>query len=144
MKKIILFNFLIVTILFLLLEFSLRIFNIITLQGFEKDLFYTEKNVVYHYPNVIKTIMGKKKSRATQTSKGERNNVRKDILKTMRRETPYIQSSLNKLDALSKGKRVMVTIANPNVKSESNKPFIRVTAQEAGWKKPERYRMKTL
>ena len=87
--------------------------------------------------------MGKKKSRATQTSKGERNNVRKDILKTMRRETPYIQSSLNKLDALSKGKRVMVTIANPNVKSESNKPFIRVTAQEAGWKKPERYHMKT-
>ena len=30
--------------------------------------------------------MGKKKSRATQTSKGERNNVRKDILKSMRRE----------------------------------------------------------
>jgi len=37
----------------------------------------------------------------------------------------------------------MVTIPNPNVKSESNKPFIRVTAQEAGWKKPERYHMKT-
>ena len=41
------------------------------------------------------------------------------------------------------GKRVMVTIPNPNGKSESNKPFIRVTAQDAGWKKPERYHMKT-
>ena len=60
MKKTILFNFLIVTIFFLLLELSLRIFNIISLQGFEKDFFYTEKNVVYHYPNVIKTVMGKK------------------------------------------------------------------------------------
>ena len=60
MKKIILFNFLIVTIFFLFLELSLRIFNIISLQGFEKDFFYTEKNVVYHYPNVIKTVMGKK------------------------------------------------------------------------------------
>ena len=37
----------------------------------------------------------------------------------------------------------MVTIPNPNVKMESNKPFIRVTAQEAGWKKLERYHMKT-
>ena len=59
MKKIIFFNFLIVTIIFLSLEFSLRVLNIISLQGFEKDIFYTEKNVVYHYPNVIKTVMGK-------------------------------------------------------------------------------------
>ena len=36
----------------------------------------------------------------------------------------------------------MVTIPNPNAKSETNKPFIRVTAQEAGWKKSEPYKMK--
>lgn len=59
MKKIIFFNFLIVTIILLSLEFSLRVLNIISLQGFEKDIFYTEKNIVYHYPNVIKTVMGK-------------------------------------------------------------------------------------
>ena len=87
--------------------------------------------------------MGKKKSRATQTSKGERNNVRKDILKSMRRERSHLEITYNKLKAFSKGKRVMVTIPNPNGKSESNKPFIRVTAQDAGWKKPERYHMKT-
>ena len=87
--------------------------------------------------------MGKKKSRATQTSKGERNNVRKDILKSMRRERSHLEITYNKLKVFSKGKRVMVTIPNPNAKTESNKPFIRVTAQEAGWKKPERYHMKT-
>ena len=88
--------------------------------------------------------MGKKKSRATQTSKGERNNVRKDILKSMRKERSYLEITCNKLNAFSKGKRVMITIPNPNAKMETNKPFIRVTAQEAGWKKSEPYRMKTL
>ena len=60
MKKIILFNIIIVIIIFLSLEFSLRVFNIITLQGFEKDTFYKNEGVVYHYPNVMRTIMGKK------------------------------------------------------------------------------------
>ena len=35
----------------------------------------------------------------------------------------------------------MVTIPNPST-SQTNKPFIRVTAQEAGWKKQDRFRMK--
>jgi len=76
-------------------------------------------------------------------SKGQRPNVCKDIRKTARRE--YLTSGLrliNQLEAFSKGKRVMVTIPNPNVKAETNKPFIRVTAQEAGWKKQEPYKMK--
>ena len=87
--------------------------------------------------------MGKKKSRDNQTSKGERRNVAKWLCKDMRKETSQLTEYQNKWKAYSKGKRVMVTIPNPNAKSESNKPFIRVTAQEAGWKKPERYHMKT-
>ena len=35
----------------------------------------------------------------------------------------------NKRDAWAKGKRVMLTIANPN-NNETNKPFIRVPANE--------------
>ena len=76
-------------------------------------------------------------------SNGERPNVRKDIRKQMRRE--YLNSrdrAINQWDAFSKGKRVMVTIPNPNAKTETARPFIRVTAQEAGWKKQEPYRMK--
>ena len=87
--------------------------------------------------------MAKKKSRDKQTSKGERRNVAKWLCKDMRKETSQLTEYQNKWKAYSKGKRVMVTIPNPNGKSESNKPFIRVTAQEAGWKKPERYHMKT-
>ena len=87
--------------------------------------------------------MGKKKKSDGYTSKGERNNVNKNILKAMRRD--YLKSGQrlsNQQKAFSLGKRVMVTIPNPNAKTETNKPFIRVTAQEAGWRKPEPYRMK--
>ena len=87
--------------------------------------------------------MAKKKSRDKQTSKGERRNVAKWLCKDMRKETSQLKEYQNKWKAYSKGKRVMVTIPNPNGKSESNKPFIRVTAKDAGWKKPERYHMKT-
>lgn len=87
--------------------------------------------------------MAKKKSRDKQTSKGERRNVAKWLCKDMRKETSQLTEYQNKWKAYSKGKRVMVTIPNPNGKSESNKPFIRVTAQDAGWKKPDRYHMKT-
>ncbi len=60
MKKIIYFNLIAIIIIFLSAEFFLRFFNIITLQGFEKNSFYKEANVTYHYPNILKTIMGKK------------------------------------------------------------------------------------
>ena len=40
--------------------------------------------------------MGKKKSRATQTSKGERNNVSKDVSKALRRD--YLQNDLARLN----------------------------------------------
>ena len=60
----------------------------------------------------------------------------------MKREWSYAERAMFKWDAFSKNKRVMVTIPNPSAKTESNKPFIRITAQEAGWKKQEPYKMK--
>ena len=88
--------------------------------------------------------MGKKKGgkRSGVVSNGERPNVAKSTRKDMRRSKTLLEVTHNKWDAFVKGKRVMVTIPNPNAKTETNKPFIRVTAKEAGWRKPEPYRMK--
>lgn len=81
--------------------------------------------------------MAKKRSRATQTSKGivaqNPNRMGRRISKEIRRE--YKQSSArdhNQLLAYMKGKNVMVTIPNPNT-NETNKRFIRVPASEV-WK----------
>ena len=74
--------------------------------------------------------MGKKKSRANQVSKGERNSDARNIVKARRRD--YMQSSermTNQLAAFLRGKNVMLTIPNPN-KNETNKRFIRVPAAE--------------
>ena len=78
--------------------------------------------------------MGKKRSRAHQTSKGERRCVAREIVKATRRD--YMQSSeriTNQLSAFLRGKNVMLTIPNPN-KNETNKPFIRVPA-ETQWRR---------
>ena len=66
-------------------------------------------------------MAGKKhRSRAKQyTSKGERRSS----MKTPNRD--QAQRLLNQVDALSKGKRIVMTFENPN-KAETNKPFIRV------------------
>ena len=81
--------------------------------------------------------MGKKRSRATQTSKGithqNPNRVGRRISKELRRE--YMAGPLrdhNQLLAYMRGKKVMVTIPNPNT-NETNKRMIRVPAQEV-WK----------
>ena len=74
--------------------------------------------------------MGKKKQRAHQVSKGERNSVARSTTKALRRE--YMQSgarSQNQLSAFLRGKNVMLTIPNPNT-NETNKRFIRVPARE--------------
>jgi|TARA_B100001778_G_scaffold316449_1_gene303354 ribosomal protein L21E len=88
--------------------------------------------------------MGKKKGGKSSgaVSKGERPNVSKWVRKDMRNSVAPIVTLQNKWKAFSEGKRVMVTIPNPSAKVETNKPFIRVTAQEAGWKKQDRFRMK--
>ena len=75
-------------------------------------------------------------------SSGQHRNVSKDTRKRMRRSASPLTKAENQWKAFSKGKRVMVTIPNPNVKTESNRAFIRVTAQEAGWKKQEPFKMK--
>jgi|TARA_B110000977_G_scaffold164449_1_gene210996 hypothetical protein len=69
--------------------------------------------------------MGKKSSRTSQTSKGERRSVANG-LGDNRTE---LKKMLDKMDAFRKGKNVMLTIPNP-IKSETNKPFIRVNAKE--------------
>ncbi len=74
--------------------------------------------------------MGKKKQRANQVSKGQRDSVARSTVKAMRRD--YMQSSdrvNNQLAAFLRGKNVMLTIPNPN-KNETNKRFIRVPAAE--------------
>ena len=84
-----------------------------------------------------------KKSRTTETSKGERNNVRRDIIKLLRREyldNKPIERINNKMSAFKKGKNVMVTIPNPNT-NETNKRFIRVNANTI-WKSDKSSMMK--
>ena len=76
--------------------------------------------------------MGKKSSVKHYTSKGEHKNVSRWLKKAHRRdymENCLTQRTNNQLDAFRKGKRVMVTIENPN-KNETNKKFIRVPANE--------------
>ena len=86
--------------------------------------------------------MGKKKSRATETSKGERRNVSKSVTKVLRRE--YISSRSarvnNQITAFLKGKNVMLTVPNPNT-NETNKRFIRVNAKDV-WKSNNKFMMK--
>lgn len=73
--------------------------------------------------------------RAKYTSQGIHSSVAKNITNEVRRE--YMASSariMNQLAAHQKGKRVVVTMENPN-KNETNKKFIRVLAK-AIWKDP--------
>lgn len=60
MKKIFFINFIIIVSTFLLFEFFLRFFDIIELQGFEKNTFFSEDGITYHNPNILKIGMGKK------------------------------------------------------------------------------------
>jgi hypothetical protein len=74
--------------------------------------------------------MGKKRSRATQTSGGTHCQKRNALLKAQRREYKLtFVEGMNKRAAWAKGKNVMLTIPNPNT-NETNKPFIRVPAHE--------------
>ena len=74
---------------------------------------------------------GKRGSGNNYTSKGERRNVARKTRNAMRRE--YMESSLqriiNQAQAHNRGKKTMVTIANPN-KNETNKRFIKVPGSE--------------
>ena len=85
--------------------------------------------------------MTKRKAKDNKASRGERPNVNRKVLNAMKRDRTELDLVLAKLGAFKKGKRVMITIVNPSVKSEPNKPFIRVKANEI-WKK-EKYIMKS-
>ena len=75
--------------------------------------------------------MGKKKSRATQVSKGEIGRPQRSRLR--HGDPGYASQKItNQLKAFLKGKRVMLTIENPN-KNETNRRMIRVPANEV-WK----------
>ena len=72
--------------------------------------------------------MGKKKSRSKQVSKGIIGNPMKTRLR--HRDEGYASQKIqNQLTAFLKGKRVMLTIENPN-KNETNRRMIRVPANE--------------
>ena len=80
--------------------------------------------------------MGKKRSRASQTSKGERRNV----VNGLSDDRTELQRVNDKMRAHLKGKNVMLTIENPN-KSETKKPFMRVPAKEQ-WRHTGKFMMK--
>lgn len=82
--------------------------------------------------------MAKRKSNSTKyTSKSERKNVAQQVQNAMRRD--YMQSAdriLNQLKAHMAGKKVMLTIENPN-KNQTNKRLIKVPSTDI-WKKPSK------
>lgn len=68
--------------------------------------------------------MGKKKTRAKYTSKGQRNSVSRRLCKATQDRSP-MTIEMNKWDAFLHGKKVFFTIDNPN-KNQTNKRQIRV------------------
>ena len=75
--------------------------------------------------------MGKKKSRTKQVSKGIIGRPMRSRLRHFD-EGYESQRTMNQLIAFNAGKKVMLTIPNPN-KNETNKPMIRVPAHTV-WK----------
>ena len=77
--------------------------------------------------------------RKTYTSKGQRRNVVNG--KGKKNDWTPLQELNHKVDAWMKGKKVFLTITNPN-KNEKGKPFIKKEAKEV-WGKYTPYLMKT-
>ena len=77
--------------------------------------------------------MGKKRSRAKQVSAGITHSNPTLPSKALRREYRGLNGKSTKpLEALMRGKNVVLTIENPN-KNETNKRFIKVPSTEY-WK----------
>lgn len=70
--------------------------------------------------------MGKKRSRSTYISKGQRNSIDRGLIKAVRRETPEVEKALNKIAAWRAGKNPWITIKNPS--NETHKRYIKVKA----------------
>lgn len=73
--------------------------------------------------------MAKNKSKDKQTSAGERPNVNKKILNLVRKDKTFLVKTLAKQNAFKSGKKVVLTIPNPNP-NETNKRFIRIDAKD--------------
>lgn len=67
--------------------------------------------------------MGKKRTRSTTVSKGERRNIVAGV-KEARRARPEYEKALNKIDAWRAGKNPWITVPGPS----KNMAFIRVRA----------------
>ena len=79
---------------------------------------------------------GKSSKSSGAQSAGVHSNVSRSIVNSQRRD--YMESSeriMNQLLAHQRGKRVMLTIPNPN-KNETNKKFIRVSSLTI-WRDPK-------
>ena len=74
--------------------------------------------------------MAKKKTRKTYSSKGQRDSVSSDTKKAMRRDRSYTDKLYAQIDAWTKNKKTVVTIANPD-KNATNKRFIRVPGNDS-------------
>ena len=79
--------------------------------------------------------MGKKSSGNTYQSKGERPNVKRNILNAVRRNVTPSQKMENIMTAYLKGRNPWLTVPNPNT-NETNKKFIRVKSEDL-WGNPK-------
>ena len=83
--------------------------------------------------------MGKRKSSSSGVqSKGERRNV---APRNSRTQWSDLDQHLHKVAAWRVGKRVLLTIPNPNA-AETARPFVRVTADQVWGSAQASYRMK--
>ena len=79
--------------------------------------------------------MGKKSSRNTYQSKGERPNVKRNILNAVRRDVTPSQKMEHIMTAYLKGRNPWLTVPNSNT-NETNKKFIRVKSEDL-WGNPK-------
>jgi len=70
---------------------------------------------------------GKKSGAVKYTSNGERPSVTRKTRNAVRSSRTFSERRAAQMDAWKKGKRVMLTVANPNT-NQTNKRFIRVEA----------------
>ena len=77
--------------------------------------------------------MGKKRTRSTVVSKGERHSVSRATVKLVRKGRSEIDKALNKLAAWKAGKNPWITVPGPS----KNMAFVRVRANNL-WGDPRR------
>lgn len=68
--------------------------------------------------------MGKKRTRSSQTSKGERSNISKSVTKMVKQGRSEIERAMNKIQAWRAGKNPWITVPGPSKKEA----FVRVRA----------------